>query len=127
MMEYFSDWAKSSAVFSRTISSKNSAGQTVTTIQAIDGTHLVGKWIDSAVQTSTSDKFVGQETGRLALDYKSFTVTTTAGAPPVTTVTSVYPDSTWFATINGKKYYLEGVDNVGSLNEVFIFSYRKER
>jgi hypothetical protein len=124
MMEYFTDWMPSSATLHRSVTTKNAAGQTVTTIQNIDGIHTFGKWVDRSIQTNQNDKFVNSETGKLAIDYQKFYITTVVGQ--TSTTVEVIPAINWYALIGGVKYFIDGIDNVGSLNEVYLFEYHKE-
>jgi hypothetical protein len=124
MMEYFTDWMPTSATLHRTVTTKNAAGQTVITINSIDGIHTFGKWVDRSVQTNQNDKFVNSETGKLAIDYQKFYITTIAGS--ISTTVEVIPAVNWYATFGGVKYFIDGVDNIGSLGEVYLFEYHKE-
>ena len=126
MLEYFSDWI-GTATFSRTVTTKDAANRPVVSIESINaGADIpVGRWVDSSVQTSSNDKFALSEVGKLVLNYQVFFVRSVVGG--TTTDTTVLPDATWHATIGGKKYHIEGVDNVGGQNEVYLFTYRKDR
>jgi hypothetical protein len=128
MFQHFTDWA-GTAVFYRVVTSKDSAARTVSTTQTINAGAAItfGRWTDKSVQTNQNDKFVLSEVGRFCLAYQSFFVSVTAGTPAVTTTTFVQPDNTWYAVIGGKKYFIEGVYNVGGQNELYVFSYRKDR
>lgn len=127
MLEYFDGWDRFNAVFYKQITSKNAAGQTITTNQALNaGASIVcWKWVDRAVQTNENDKFAGSEIGRVAMEYQVLWYDVTVGE--TTTRTNVPIDNTVYALFDGKKYYVEGVDNVGTLNEVLILTYRKEK
>lgn len=124
MMEYLTDWMPTSATLHRTVTSKNAAGQTVITINNIDGIHTFGKWVDRSIQTNQNDKFVNSEIGKLAIDYQKFYITTVVGQ--TSTTVEVIPAINWYATIGGVKYFIDGIDNIGSLNEVYLFEYHKE-
>jgi hypothetical protein len=127
MLEYFDGWDVSSAVWYKIISTRDAAGRTVETNQALNGgvSMRVYKWVDRAVQTNENDKFAGSEIGRIALPYQTLWYDTTVGE--TTTRTAVPFGVSVHALIDGKKYYVEGVDNVGSLNEVLILTYRREK
>jgi len=125
MMEYFTEWMPTSATLHRTIRTKNAAGQTVNTIQNLDGVHNFGKWVNQSIQTNQNDKFVNMETGKLAIDYKKFYITVVVGQ--TSTTSEVIPDVTWYAMIGGVKHFIDGIDNIGSLNEVYLFEYHKDR
>lgn len=127
MMEMFSDWMPVSATLSGKVTTNNAAGQPITSVKNIDGTHKMAKWVTASVKTNNNDKFALYETGKLAIDYKKFYITTVVVDPPSSTTVEVFPDATWYATIDGKKYFIDGVDNIGSMNEVYEFTYHKER
>lgn len=126
MFEYFNEWTKQ-ATFTRTVTSKNAAGQTVKTNQTIsDGKAFnVGKWADRSFQSNKNDKFFGENVGRFVIPYQGFTVSVTVGT--VTTVSSVVPDNTWIATVDGVRYFVEAVDNVADQNEIYVLTVRKEQ
>lgn len=128
MLEYFSDWM-GQAEFFRVVETKNTAGQTVKSEQVINAgkNFTVGRYVTNAVQTDLGDKFALSEVGKIVMEYQSFFVRTTAGDPPVTTDTAVAFDPTWYALIGGKKYHIEGVDDVGSQSEILVLTYRRER
>ena len=126
MFEYFNDWSKH-ATFTRTVTSKNTAGQTVKTDQAISDGKIfgVGKWADRSFQSNKNDKFFGENVGRLVIPYQGFSVSVTVGT--VTTISSVIPDNTWIATVDGVRYFVEAVDNVADQNEIYVLTVRKEQ
>lgn len=128
MLEYFYDWMGTAKLY-RVVETKNAAGQTVKTEQAINAgaDFTVGRYVTNAVQTDLGDKFALSEVGKIVMEYQSFFVRTTAGDPPVTTDTAVAFDPTWYALIGGKKYHIEGVDDVGAQGEILVLTYRRER
>lgn len=128
MIEYFSDWMGTAKLY-RVVETKNTAGQTIKTEQAINAgaDFTIGRYVTTAVQSNLGDKFALSEIGKIVIAYQSFFVRTTAGDPPVTTDTQVWFDPSWYAVVGGKKYYIEGVDNVGSQDEILVLTYRRER
>jgi len=127
MMEMFSDWMPSTGTITRIENTKNAVGQTVKTPVNIDGTHTFAKWVSSSRQTNISDKNVDKEIGKLAIDFKKFYITTVVISPPSSTTVEVFPDITWYVTINSVKYFIDGIDNIGSLGEVYLFTYTRDR
>lgn len=117
MLEYFSDWMPVEAKLYKVVSTKNSIGQTVLTKTAIDGVYKFAKWVTASQQTDLNDKFVNNEIGKLAIAYRKFYIGTVEQVP----------DITWYAVIGGVKYFIDGIDNIGSMNETYVFAYHKDR
>ena len=128
MLDYFSDWMGQAKLY-RVIETKNTAGQIVKADQVINAgkNFTFGRYVTSAVQTDLSDKFALSEVGKIVMEYQSFFVRVPVGDPPVMTDVPVSIDTTWFASIGGKKYHVEGVDDVGAQGEVLVLTYRRER
>lgn len=137
MLEYFPDWKTTSALIYKVTSTINATtGAPEMTATLLDGVHEFVKWVDKSMQTNQSDKFVNSETGRLAIEYKKFYLTTETEIPAVppsetptvlSTTEEETPGINWYALINDVKYFIDGIDNVGTLEEVYIFTYHKDR
>lgn len=107
-MSFFEDWEIASISFYSEVETLDSEGQTVKS-QSLLGTADCGKWVDTSLETNVNDKFVNSEVGKFALDYPSFTITTKS-----------------YALIDSVKYYIVGVDDIGSQNDVLLLTYRKD-
>lgn len=107
-MEFFEDWEIKTVSFYKEVETLDSNGQTVKTPSLV-GTSDCGTWVDTSIETNVNDKFVNSEVGRFALDYPSFTI-----------------DTNTYALISSVKYYIIGVDNIASQNDVLLLTYRKD-
>ena len=108
ILDYFQDWQKFTASFYQLTETKDANGRVVKG-ETLLGTETVAKWKDNVQETNVNDKFVGQESGRLALPPVSYTI-----------------DTTCHFKIDGVKYMVVGVDNIAGFGEVLIISYRRD-
>lgn len=69
----------------------------------------VGKWVDKAQESNANNKFLNKEVGSIVMDYPAFTLNIGD-----------------YAIISNVKYDIEGVDNIGSMNEVLKITYLRD-
>ena len=69
----------------------------------------VGKWVNTSLRKNVDQKFKNQEVGNIVLDFPSFTI-----------------DTNSFCLIDSVKYYIVGVDNVGSQDEILLLTYIRD-
>lgn len=113
MLEYFEEWTTKTGTFEQYVSTTNAAGQPIETWEAVTGGEdvEVNFWTDSSRETNVNDRFVDQATGTLLVDPAQI---------------SFKPDTTMRFNVAGKVYYIEGVDDVAAMGDVYVLKWRRE-
>lgn len=113
ILDHFTDWQKKTADFKKLVNTTNDAGQPIEEWQTVSGGSGidVNFWTDASRETNQNDRFVDQATGTALVDPAKI---------------SFAPDTTMKMVIDSKDYYIEGVDDVAALGDVYILTWRRE-